>query len=298
MPNGEFFFGTPKGVQYFHPDSLYNKKVSLNVSVNKIETKRITSNITGSEIFHLVAADNKVTFYFGTVDFSPHIRTYYEYKLVDLDKEWIKLADQNSVRYNSLPPGKYIFKVRISNDNRNWQESDNEVTIIIAAPFYQTWWFKTAGILLGLLLIWYVLKYYQKKQVKQREELETELVINYFASQINRHQKTDDLLWDVAKNCISRLNFEDCVIYLKDEEKNILIQKAAYGPKSPVDFSIHQPIEIPVGKGIVGTVAATGKALLVSDTQADTRYIVDDARRNSDDRGWKSDWRDRQRTSS
>src|SRR5436190_1449838 len=282
MPNGEFFFGTPKGVQYFHPDSLYNKKVSLNVSVNKIETKRITSNITGSEIFHLVAADNKVTFYFGTVDFSPHIRTYYEYKLVDLDKEWIKLADQNSVRYNSLPPGKYIFKVRISNDNRNWQESDNEVTIIIAAPFYQTWWFKTAGILLGLLLIWYVLKYYQKKQVKQREELETELVINYFASQINRHQKTDDLLWDVAKNCISRLNFEDCVIYLKDEEKNILIQKAAYGPKSPVDFSIHQPIEIPVGKGIVGTVAATGKALLVSDTQADTRYIVDDARRNSE----------------
>ena len=282
MPNGEFIFGTPRGIQYFHPDSLYNKKISLNVLVSKIETKNIVSNTTDNAEFNLSAKDNQVTFYFSSVDFSPHVRTYYEYKLVDLDKDWIKIADQNSVRYNSLPPGKYVFKVRISNDNKNWRESDNEVTILIATPFYQTWWFKIFGILFGLFLIWYVLKYYQKKQLKQREELETELVINYFSSQINSHQHTDDLLWDVAKNCISRLNFEDCVIYLKDERRNVLVQKAAYGPKSPVDFSIHQPIEIPIGKGIVGTVAETGKSLLIGDTDMDKRYIIDDAHRYSE----------------
>jgi ligand-binding sensor domain-containing protein/putative methionine-R-sulfoxide reductase with GAF domain len=278
-PNGEFIFGTPRGVQYFHPDSLYNKKISLNVLISKIETKNVVSNITDNAEFKLPARDDQVTFYFNSVDFSPHVRTYYEYKLVDLDKDWIKIADQNSVRYNLLPPGKYVFKVRISNDNKNWQESDNEVAIVVAAPFYQTWWFKTIGIILGLLLIWYVLKYYQRKQMKQREELETELVINYFASQINKHHKTDEMLWDIAKNCISKLNFEDCVIYLLDEERNVLVQKAAYGPKMERDFSIYNPIEIPLGKGIVGTVAQTGKPELIGNTELDKRYIADDARR-------------------
>jgi len=282
ISNGEFIMGTPKGVQYFHPDSLYSKKVSLNVLISKIETKNVNSNIIDDAEFKLQARDNQVTFYFNSIDFTPHLRTYYEYKLVDLDKDWIKVADQNSVRYNSLPAGKYVFKVRVSNDNKNWQESDNTVTVIIAAPFYQTWWFKLVGVLIGFFMIWYVIKYYERKQMKKREELETEVVINYFASQINRHQNTDEMLWDIAKNCISKLNFEDCVIYLREEEKNILVQKAAWGPKMERDFTIYNPIEIPVGKGIVGTVAQTGKPELINNTELDERYIPDDAKRLSE----------------
>jgi putative methionine-R-sulfoxide reductase with GAF domain/ligand-binding sensor domain-containing protein len=282
MPNGEFAFGTPRGLQYFYPDSLYNKQISLNVTISKIESKNISSTITDNATFKLAAKDNQVTFYFGSVDFAPHVRTYYEYKLVDLDKDWIKLADQNSVRYNSLAPGKYVFKIRISYDNKNWQEADNEVTVIIAAPFYQSWWFKAIGIFVGFFLIWYVLKYYEKKQLKQREELETELVINYFASQINRHQRTEDILWDVAKNCISKLNFEDCVIYLLDEKRNVLMQKAAWGPKMAKDFTIYQPIELSVGQGIVGSVAQSGKPELIANTKLDKRYIADDVRRFSE----------------
>ena len=87
---------------------------------------------------------------------------------------------------------------------------------------------------------------------------------------------------DVAKNCISKLHFEDCVIYLKDETRDVLVQKAAYGPKNRVDFTIHQPIEIPIGQGISGTVAATGKPEIINNTTEDRRYIIDDANRNSE----------------
>lgn len=281
-PNGEFVFGTPKGIQYFHPDSLFNRKIILNALVNKIETKSITSNITETTSFNLSSSDNQVTFYFSSVDYTPHLRTYYEYQLEGLDKDWIKVADQNFVRYNAIPPGKYVFKVRISNNNKTWQNAENEVAIIIATPLYKTWWFRLISGLLGLLLIMYVVNYYRKQQIEKRNHLETELVVTYFASQINSHKNTDELLWDVAKNCISKLNFEDCVIYLKDEARNMLVQKAAYGPKNPVDFTIEHPIEIPVGKGITGTVALTGKTEIVSNTEQDSRYIVDDNRRYSE----------------
>lgn len=282
MPNGEFAFGTPRGMQYFNPDDLFNKKITLNATISKIETGDIISNITDNAVFNLAAGDNQVTFYFGSVDFSPPFRTYYEYMLEGVDKNWIRVADEYSVRYSSLPSGKLIFKVRVSNDGITWRDADNEVTVVIAVPYWKTWWFRLAGILIGLSLIWYVINFYKHKQREKEQELETELVITYFASQINKHTNTGELLWDVAKNCISQLHFEDCVIYQLDEERNILVQKAAHGPKNPVDFTIDAPIEIKLGQGIVGSVAKTGKAEIIANTSLDKRYIVDDQRRYSE----------------
>jgi putative methionine-R-sulfoxide reductase with GAF domain/anti-sigma regulatory factor (Ser/Thr protein kinase) len=170
----------------------------------------------------------------------------------------------------------------VSSNKKDWQDAANTVTVIIAAAFWQTWWFRIAGLAVAAGIVWYVVRYYKGLHQRQKEELETESVINYFASQINTHLSADALLWDVAKNCISKLSFEDCVIYLMDRERNVLLQKAAYGPKNSVDFTIHQPMEIPVGKGIVGAVAQTGKAELIASTEHDGRYIVDDARRYSE----------------
>jgi len=203
-PNGEFILGTPRGLQYFHPDSLYNKKISLSATIEKIETKNIIANITGSSSFHLKSKDNQVIFYLSSVEFSRHLTTYYAYKLVGLDKDWIKIADQNIVRYNSLPPGKYIFKVRISNDNKNWQEAENEVTINIAAPFYQVWWFKMMALFVGLSLIWIVLKHYQRKQARQRESLENKQKVIEARLQSLRLQMNPHFLFN-ALNSIQQM---------------------------------------------------------------------------------------------
>ena len=62
-------------------------------------------------------------------------------------------------------------------------------------------------------------------------QLEVEQVTNYFTTSMSTRETVDDLLWDVARQCISKLNFEDCVIYIKDDTTNTLIQKAAWGPK-------------------------------------------------------------------
>ncbi|MGB4846428.1 MAG: histidine kinase, partial [Saprospiraceae bacterium] len=144
------------------------------------------------------------------------------------------------------------------------------------------WWFRIVSFVLFIFGLYRFFVGLTKKQKIRTEELETEAVINYFASRINRHKTTDELLWDVVKNCISKLQFEDCVIYLLDTERNVLVQKAAYGPKSTKDFTIHQPIDISVGQGIVGNVAISGVPTLINDTTLDPRYIVDDQQRLSE----------------
>lgn len=97
--------------------------------------------------------------------------------------------------------------------------------------------------------------------------------INAFALAMLNQAELDDLLWSIAQGVGEIMSFDDCVIYLRNEDK--LVQMAAFGIKNPKDREIFERIEIPVGQGIVGTVAATGVAEIVSDTRTDERYIND-----------------------
>lgn len=122
----------------------------------------------------------------------------------------------------------------------------------------------------------------QRHESPEKRDEHIEEIINYFAISLFGQNTEEEVLWDLARNCISRLGFEDCVIYILDEERQMLVQKAAYGPKSPKDHTIYHPIEIPVGSGIVGSVARSGMAEIVADTTSDPRYIRDDAFRYSE----------------
>tara|TARA_B110000093_G_C12971823_1_gene412994 strand:- start:2720 stop:5218 length:2499 start_codon:yes stop_codon:yes gene_type:complete len=115
-----------------------------------------------------------------------------------------------------------------------------------------------------------------------KNALDSEKIISYFSRELNETLSLDDALWMTVKNVISKIYLEDCVIYLVDFDKNVLIQKAAYGPKN-IDYrEIHNPIEIPIGKGVVGTVASTGIHELIPDTKKEDKYIVDDNLRLSE----------------
>lgn len=101
-------------------------------------------------------------------------------------------------------------------------------------------------------------------------------VINDFSFALMKETDLNGIVRCITQNVISKLDFEDCVIYLFDDEREHLIQTAAYGPKSPDMMEIVNPILIPLGAGIVGTVGLTGEHELINDTSLDPRYIIDD----------------------
>lgn len=83
----------------------------------------------------------------------------------------------------------------------------------------------------------------------------------------------ETLIWNLARSLGVDFAFPDCVIYLR--EGGELVQRAAHGLKNPADRSILEPIRIPLGRGITGTCAASGRSILVSDVRQDPRYIPD-----------------------
>jgi serine phosphatase RsbU (regulator of sigma subunit)/tetratricopeptide (TPR) repeat protein len=122
----------------------------------------------------------------------------------------------------------------------------------------------------------------RQRDHERQQDLEVEQAVNQFSQSLFQQKTVEEVLWDLSKSCIARLGFVDSVIYLVNEAGTELIQKAAYGPKNPIDLDILNPITIPMGRGIVGSVAQSGTFELIHDTSLDSRYIVDDEMRLSE----------------
>ncbi|KYG72260.1 hypothetical protein MB14_09475 [Roseivirga ehrenbergii] len=123
----------------------------------------------------------------------------------------------------------------------------------------------------------------QKELAKEREALRlrnTKLsenesylkAINGFVTKLLVKEDIVEIAWEIAENVIDEFGFNDCVVYVLNEEKRCLEQLALYGPNMSKDRTIVDPIQVKLGEGIVGHVAETGVAEIVSDTSKDSRY--------------------------
>lgn len=183
-------------------------------------------------------------------------------KIANQKKDSINLADQ---------------MVKTSEIKERYENEKKEVQINLLKEKNKQikWWYFSVFLALALMssLLW--LRSYKRK-------VNEEKILNYFATSLYNQNTLEDVFWDISKNCISRLKFEDCVVYSFDEQRNVLVQKSAFGAKNPSGHSILQAIEIPVGNGIVGSVAKNLAPEIIADTRKDPRYIVDDAARRSE----------------
>ncbi|MDP2559663.1 EAL domain-containing protein [Psychrobium sp. 1_MG-2023] len=107
-------------------------------------------------------------------------------------------------------------------------------------------------------------------------------VVSELAVDLVSMNRVEQILWHVAKNVVAELGFDDVVIYLFDPQTQVLNQVAAYGNKNPHEDDILEPIEVPLGEGVVGHVALTKQPLLIPDTRNYPAYIIDDEIRLSE----------------
>ena len=67
----------------------------------------------------------------------PAYRYRYErFEMLDDGQQIMEIFD-----FRKLPPGKYVFHVRVRKINGNWKANEGRLAITVLAPFWQTWWF-------------------------------------------------------------------------------------------------------------------------------------------------------------
>jgi ligand-binding sensor domain-containing protein/putative methionine-R-sulfoxide reductase with GAF domain len=260
----------------FRFEAIPVKKPPLITSVKIFENEKI--NGSPDEELSLKAGEDYISFQYASLNHRDVPSLLYSYQLEGVDANWVNAGRSLSASYNKLPHGHYTFNIRSTDEHGKWMKTITSFKFYVEPYWWQSWWAYLGYLTLGILALVVAYKSYKKR--KQKRVIEE--TIDYFANSVYGENSVSEICWDIARNCISQLHFEDCVVYLLDKDRDVLVQKATYGPKNPKGHEISNPIEIEVGEGIVGNVASTGKALIIPDTSLDPRYIVDDEVRLSE----------------
>ncbi|WP_236974016.1 ATP-binding protein [Membranihabitans maritimus] len=93
-----------------------------------------------------------------------------------------------------------------------------------------------------------------------------EKTINYYSNSLYGQNSLSEVLWDIVNSCITNLKLEDCVIYLLDQDRNLMVQKAGSSSTDPDKYSLETTNEVPVDKGLIGQVIQTGESVILNDT--------------------------------
>lgn len=280
--DGTLYLGGMNGLNYLYPEKFDVCGEQLSVYLRQVLFGRSDSLFYDfSKALRLSYKDRDLEVEWSAPYYNNPLNVYYRYR-IKTNESWKEVGNSNLVRISSLSPGHYQFELEASLNKVNWIRARQVFSFSIHEPFWLSAWFIASMIILLVSIVWLLLRNRNKKLEAKQEELESQQAIHFFATSMNEYSDVDKILWDVARNCIGQLKFEDCVIYLLQGDKKVLLQKAAFGPKGGLGNQIVNPIEIPVGIGITGAVAASGVAEIITDTTKDKRYIPDDKRRFSE----------------
>ena len=133
---------------------------------------------------------NKIYFEFDGINYTKPEQNQYAYRLTGIDKDWI-YSNKNSVSYANLSPGDYTFDVKASNYSGEWSK-DYSINVSIAPPFWETWWFITAGIIAVSALFIFIVRYVSQRNLRERIlRLEKEQAIEKERNRIARDMHDD-----------------------------------------------------------------------------------------------------------
>ena len=281
----------------FAPDVSLSHRVPPSLFIEKISAHNSPVVPEGKDL-RLSWSQNTVAIQFNTINFTDPEENRFAWRMLHgTDTCWNDLNSQSGITLSNLPGGLHPIQIKLYSANNHWPQQVESLNIYIRPPFWKTVWF---SLLLAAFVIAVIVFIYRTRinavRKKEREKalvqqviaeeyknrLELEQIINYFSSSLTAKTNIEDVLWDVTHNLISRLGYVDCIIYLWNQDRTKMIQKAAHGPKgSPAAIASHV-FEVAPGQGLVGHVMVTGEALLVPDTRKDRRYRVDDMPRLSE----------------
>ncbi len=183
--NRRLYFGGTEGILHFDPSKV---KKNLNLpklivndflingkSIIRKGNKSFVQHIIDEKEISLNHDQNSISIEFVALHFASPQNNKYEYQLINYDEKPILTTTQRRITYRNLSPGSYMFKLKASNADGIKAANELAYEIIIAPPFYKTWWAYTLYVLVLIGLVQLYRKYEVNKQLEASRIKESEL---------------------------------------------------------------------------------------------------------------------------
>ena len=215
---GELFFGDRTGYYAFFPDQIKTNTTAPQIVINDFRLadrhlkpgkgSPMSLPISQTKLISLKYYQNDFSFDFAGIHYSSPEDNQHLFMLENLDNGWRKASPEKRAYYYNVPPGKYVFRVRVSNSYGVWAEK--KITVIISPPWWSNWWVRIATFVCVAVLFYALIRWrmHQKFRLQlERSEKEKQLA--------NLRHKTGELEMQALRaqmnphfifNCLSSIN--------------------------------------------------------------------------------------------
>ncbi len=165
VKDGKMYFGGNHGLAVFHPDSvkenpnkpeiifsdflIFNKSVAIGE-----KDSPLSNHISLTKEIVLSYNQSVISIHYAGLNYLAPEKCKFAFMLEGFEKEWNYVGNKREATYTNLDPGKYIFRVKGSNNDGVWNEEGTSLKIIITPPFWMTIWFRLIMIVLIILAVY------------------------------------------------------------------------------------------------------------------------------------------------
>ena len=177
--DGEVFVGGLNGLFAFDVESIRHlaRDYTLMPSSFMVNGEELPDSVFSCRLpmvdqLVLHPGQNMFSIGYALSDYLPFNSDRLFYYLEGFSTEWTEMNEQHLVSYTNLSPGKYVLKAKAVRRNGELV-SESKIDIRVLPPFYRTTWAYLLYWLLGLTLLYSIVKSY-KRRIKLQAALKYE----------------------------------------------------------------------------------------------------------------------------
>ncbi len=164
---GTMILATPEGFIHWNIHSLPLNNQKPIVYFNRFISGGKELVVDDDRIL-LPSSANELSIDFSAISMVMGNRTKFYYKILPLQKEWTAIA-QRSLSLAGFTSGKYTLAIKAVNSD-GVESEVKEFRIIVAYPFWKTWWFIVLSVL-TIAAILYLLYHYRINQLLKMQQM-------------------------------------------------------------------------------------------------------------------------------
>jgi signal transduction histidine kinase/ligand-binding sensor domain-containing protein/ActR/RegA family two-component response regulator len=114
---------------------------------------------------------SSLVIHYSSLNYSSESSARFRYRLSGYEQEWHETRER-SVELANLPSGAYVFEIVAAAPNGFWSEKPARFAFSVQPPWWMSWWFLGACLLLALFIGHTLLRLRLRMLMVQREDLE------------------------------------------------------------------------------------------------------------------------------
>ena len=147
--DGSLIFGGYLGFEVVRPENLVTNKIETHIELTKFllfnkevpigqKKSLLKKSISFSDEFSLRYFQSSFSIDYSALDFLDPDKIRYSYKLDNFEDSWNNVGNQHRATYTNLSPGKYVFRVKLLQQDGKPASHERVLNIRISPPWWRT----------------------------------------------------------------------------------------------------------------------------------------------------------------